>query len=99
VYTSLLLEETKVATVSHATVELFPEAGGACLVLTEAGAYLDGREQPAWREQGTNEWLDALGPLSRTGAGVSTSVVPIDNGRWVLPAKPAHQGPGEFDGG
>jgi hypothetical protein len=29
-------------------------------VLVEAGAYLDGREQPAWREQGTGDWLDAL---------------------------------------
>src|SRR6201986_4771446 len=30
------------------------------LVLTEQGAYLDGQEQPAWREQGTTDQLDAL---------------------------------------
>ena len=27
----------------------------------EQGAYLDGHEQPSWREQGTGEQLDALG--------------------------------------
>jgi hypothetical protein len=29
-------------------------------VLTEQGAYLDGLEDPAWREQGTGQQLDAL---------------------------------------
>jgi uncharacterized protein YndB with AHSA1/START domain len=61
VYTSLLCEDGTVATVSLATVELGPEDNGTRLVLVEAGAYLDGREQPAWREQGTGDWLDALG--------------------------------------
>jgi len=27
---------------------------------SEQGAYLDGREEPAWREQGTASQLDAL---------------------------------------
>ncbi|MBO0731530.1 MAG: SRPBCC family protein [Acidimicrobiaceae bacterium] len=61
VYTSLLREEETVATVSLTTVELAPEDNGTRLVLVEAGAYLDGRELPAWREQGTGDWLDALG--------------------------------------
>ena len=43
------------------TVELTPEDGSTRLVLTEHGAFLDGHEQPDWREQGTSHWLDALG--------------------------------------
>jgi uncharacterized protein YndB with AHSA1/START domain len=61
VYTSVLNEQDMVATVSMTTVELIPETDGTRLVLVEACAHLDGREQPAWREQGTNHWLDALG--------------------------------------
>lgn len=61
VYTSVLSEDDVVATVSLTTVELVPTAGGTRLVLTETGAYLDGREQPAWREEGTASWLDRLG--------------------------------------
>jgi hypothetical protein len=30
-------------------------------VLTEQGTYLDGLEDPGWREQGTGQQLDALG--------------------------------------
>ena len=48
-------------TVSLTTVEFTPaEDGGTRLFLTEQGAYLDGQEQPAWREQGTADQLDAL---------------------------------------
>jgi uncharacterized protein YndB with AHSA1/START domain len=36
------------------------EDGGTRLVLTEQGAYLDGQEQPAWREHGTADQLEAL---------------------------------------
>jgi uncharacterized protein YndB with AHSA1/START domain len=61
VYTSVLAEDAAVATVSLTTIEFVPEGGGTRLVLVEAGAYLDGREQPAWREQGTSDWLNALG--------------------------------------
>jgi uncharacterized protein YndB with AHSA1/START domain len=61
VYTSVLSEDGAVATVSLTTVEFGPDDSGTRLVLVEAGAYLDGREQPAWREQGTGDWLDALG--------------------------------------
>ena len=61
VYTSVLYEGSLVATASLTTVEFIPEGDDTRLILVEFGAYLDGREQPAWREQGTNEWLDALG--------------------------------------
>jgi len=61
VYTGTLSENDTVATLSLTTVEFAAEADGTKLVLTEAGAYLDGREQPAWREEGTGGWLDALG--------------------------------------
>lgn len=46
---------------SLTTVELTPEGDATRLVLTEHGAFLDGHEQPDWREQGTGQWLDALG--------------------------------------
>ena len=61
VYTSTLSAETDLVTVSLTTVEFTPgEDGGTRLVLTEQGAYLDGHEQPAWREEGTASQLDAL---------------------------------------
>jgi uncharacterized protein YndB with AHSA1/START domain len=61
VYTSVLSEDDAVATVSLTTVEFTADGPNTSLVLTETGAYLDGREQPAWREQGTGDQLDALG--------------------------------------
>ena len=56
-------------TVSLTTVEFTPgQDGGTRLVLTEQGAFLDGREQPAWREQGTADQLEALaGELKADG--------------------------------
>jgi uncharacterized protein YndB with AHSA1/START domain len=61
VYTSVLSEDDVVATLSLTSVEFVPDGEATRLVLVEAGAYLDGREQPAWREEGTGSWLDALG--------------------------------------
>ena len=61
VCTSTLSAETDLMTVSLTTVEFTPgEDGGTRLVLTEQGAYLDGREEPAWREQGIADQLEAL---------------------------------------
>ena len=61
VYTSTLSAGADLMTVSLTTVEFTPgEGGGTRLVLTEQGAFLDGQEQPAWREQGTADQLDAL---------------------------------------
>jgi uncharacterized protein YndB with AHSA1/START domain len=61
VYTySMHLDQTLLS-VSVATVEFKTEGVGTRLVLTEQGAYLDGQDSPAQREQGTGELLDALG--------------------------------------
>ncbi|MFB6988097.1 SRPBCC family protein [Streptomyces sp. NPDC056178] len=60
VYTSTLSEGQDLATVSLTTVEFLPEGGGTRLLLTEQSTFLDGREEPSWREQGTGKWLDAL---------------------------------------
>jgi uncharacterized protein YndB with AHSA1/START domain len=61
VYASRLSVGTRVATASLTTVELSPQGQGSRLLLTESGAFLDGLEQPSWRQQGTSTWLDALG--------------------------------------
>jgi uncharacterized protein YndB with AHSA1/START domain len=61
VYTSVLSRDDRPATVSLTTVEFHATGDGTRLVLTEQGAFLDGLEQPAWREKGTGDWLDALG--------------------------------------
>ncbi|WP_410622215.1 SRPBCC family protein [Amycolatopsis sp. cmx-8-4] len=61
VYSTTLTGGDTLATVSTTTIELHPEAGGTRLVLTEQGTFLDGAEEPAWREQGTGDWLDKLG--------------------------------------
>jgi uncharacterized protein YndB with AHSA1/START domain len=67
VYTSTMSTGTDVMTVSLTTVEFTPGGdGGTRLVLTEQGAYLDGREQPAWREQGTADQLEALAAQLKT---------------------------------
>ncbi|MFF3672210.1 SRPBCC family protein [Microtetraspora malaysiensis] len=60
VYTSTLSEGQDLATVSLTTVQFYPEGGSTRLLLTEQGTFLDGREEPRWREQGTGKWLDAL---------------------------------------
>ncbi|MFE4515715.1 SRPBCC family protein [Kitasatospora sp. NPDC056783] len=60
VYTSTLSEGPDLATVSLTTVEFHPEDGGTRVLLTEQGTFLDGREEAAWREQGTGRWLDEL---------------------------------------
>ena len=68
VYTSTMSADADVITVSLTTVEFKPAADGTQLVLTEQGAFLDGREQPAWREQGTADQLQALaGELKADG--------------------------------
>lgn len=60
VYTSSLSEAEILSTVSLTTVEFAATDSGTRLTLTEHGAYLGGREQPAWREQGTDDQLTAL---------------------------------------
>jgi uncharacterized protein YndB with AHSA1/START domain len=60
VYSSTLSAQDKLATASITTVEMSPAGDGTRLVLTEQGTYLDGLEDPGWREQGTSQQLDAL---------------------------------------
>lgn len=55
----MYIDETRIS-VSLATVELKPHGSGTRLVFTEQGAFLDGHDTPADREQGTGWLLDAL---------------------------------------
>ena len=60
VYTSTLSTGDDVMMASLTTVEFRPAEDGTRLVLTEQGAFLDGREEPVWREHGTAAQLEAL---------------------------------------
>jgi uncharacterized protein YndB with AHSA1/START domain len=61
VYTyEMLLNGIRIS-ISIATAEFKPERGGTRLVFTEQGAFLDGHEMPAQREQGMGSLLDSLG--------------------------------------
>jgi uncharacterized protein YndB with AHSA1/START domain len=52
------------------TIEITPADEGTRLVYTEAGAFLDGHDTPATRENGTAQIFEALGAmLTRQGAG------------------------------
>ena len=90
VYSSVLSQDGRPATVSTTTVELETCDEGTRPVLTEQGAYLDGLEQPDWREQGTGEWLGRLGAELRDAASRSRPFLPhaaVGNRRprrWVL---------------
>jgi uncharacterized protein YndB with AHSA1/START domain len=69
VYTyDMHLDQTRIS-VSLATVEFQPVGKGTRLIFTEQGAFLDGYDNPAQREQGTRELLDGLdAELRRKGA-------------------------------
>jgi uncharacterized protein YndB with AHSA1/START domain len=67
VYTSTMSAGAEVITISLTTVEFKPADGGTKLVLTEQGAFLDGREEPAWRENGTADQLKALADVLENG--------------------------------
>jgi hypothetical protein len=43
------------------TAEFTPEHDGSCLVFTEQGAFLDGHETAARRDNGMSNLLDARG--------------------------------------
>lgn len=55
----LYFDDTRIS-VSLATVELIPDGPGTRMVFTEHGAFLDGIEDPAERENGTKLMLDQL---------------------------------------
>ncbi len=61
VYTSTLSADDTVTTVSITTVEFAADGDGTRLILAQQGTFLDGHEDPSWREQGTGDQLDALG--------------------------------------
>jgi uncharacterized protein YndB with AHSA1/START domain len=56
----MVMGDTRIS-VSLATIELKPSGAGTSLTFTEQGAFLDGFDNPAEREHGTKELLDALG--------------------------------------
>ncbi|MBU3060728.1 SRPBCC family protein [Nocardia sp. NEAU-G5] len=60
VYTSAMRMGETVTTISLTSVEFAATPSGTRLTLTEHGAYLDGHEQPSWREHGTSDQLAAL---------------------------------------
>jgi uncharacterized protein YndB with AHSA1/START domain len=60
VYTyEMLLDETRIS-ISLTTIELRADGNGTRLTLTEHGAFLDGLDSAAGREQGSGALLDAL---------------------------------------
>jgi uncharacterized protein YndB with AHSA1/START domain len=61
VYSTTLTGDDTLATVSVTTIEFHADGEGTRLVLTEQGTFLDGAEEPAWRERGTRDWLAKLG--------------------------------------
>jgi hypothetical protein len=62
----MLLDRIRIS-VSVATAEFKPERDGTRLVFTEQGAFLDGHEMPARREQGMGSLLDSLGQWLQSG--------------------------------
>ena len=68
VYASTLTADGELATTSITSVELQAEDDVTILVLTESDVFLDGQEEPSWREHGTAEQLDTLGVELQTGA-------------------------------
>lgn len=72
IYTSVLSVDGTTATLSLTTVELAASGEGTRLTLVEQGAYLDGHEQPEWRERGTAAQLDALRGVLAEAAAANT---------------------------
>jgi len=62
------MDETRIS-VSLMTIEFKPDGTGTRLVLTEQDAFLDGNDDPAERERGTRELLEALDAEVRGSAG------------------------------
>ncbi|NUP51025.1 MAG: polyketide cyclase [Catenulispora sp.] len=60
VATTQMYRDQRPMSVTVATIELTAIADGTRLVLTEQGAYLDGLDEPKWRELGTREQLENL---------------------------------------
>jgi uncharacterized protein YndB with AHSA1/START domain len=63
IYTYDMHLDNQRISVSLATIELKPLGAGTRLTVTEHGAYLDGLDTPAQREEGTNLLMDQLGEV------------------------------------
>jgi uncharacterized protein YndB with AHSA1/START domain len=61
VFSSTLSGKGRLSTVSVTTIQLEADGDNTRLLLVEQDTFLDEQEQPSWREQGTNSWLDSLG--------------------------------------
>ncbi len=61
VYTYTMHADESLLSVSVASIEFVPANAGTRLVVSEHGVYLDGHDKPEYREQGTNDLLNALG--------------------------------------
>jgi uncharacterized protein YndB with AHSA1/START domain len=60
VYSYEMTMDGRRISVSVATLEFLADGDGTRFLLTEQGAYLDGLDNSAQREQGTRELLEAL---------------------------------------
>jgi uncharacterized protein YndB with AHSA1/START domain len=69
VYTYEMYQDDARLSVSVATLEFEPDGAGTRLVVTEQGAFLDGLDNVAQREQGTGVLLDNLGTALAKAAG------------------------------
>jgi uncharacterized protein YndB with AHSA1/START domain len=71
VYTyEMLMDETRTS-VSVTTVELRPEGERTLLILTEHGAFLDGLDSAASRQQGSGSLLEALARALQDESGTA----------------------------
>lgn len=63
VYTYDMTMNGERISVSLATIELKPAGTGTRMIVTEHGAFLDGLDNVAQREEGTNSLIDVLGKI------------------------------------
>jgi uncharacterized protein YndB with AHSA1/START domain len=74
------LDDSRIS-ISLATAEFAPEHDGTRLLFTEQGAFLDGHEAPARRDEGMGSLLDALGmELQSEQAATRTADAPPRGG-------------------
>jgi uncharacterized protein YndB with AHSA1/START domain len=70
------LDDVRIS-VSLATIQFGPAGKGTKLTLTEHGAFLDGYDDAASRERGTQGLLDALGESLRAPAAAAGAPSPV----------------------
>jgi uncharacterized protein YndB with AHSA1/START domain len=68
VYSYEMTMDGRRISVSVATLEFLAEGAGTRLILTEQGAFLDGLDTSAIREQGTRELFESLGRFLESDA-------------------------------